>query len=409
MADSWFTNVTVAPAIEVFELTAEFKKDNHPNKVNLGVGAYRDDDSKPWVLPVVHTVEQSMAADQTLDHEYLPVAGNPDYRTAAVKVLLGSESPAILQARCDGIQALGGTGALFLGLAFLRKQLNFENVYVSTPTWGNHKGISKSLGFNVKEYRYWDDANRKLDIEGFKEDLKNAPEKSLVLLHMCAHNPSGIDPTHEQWKELAEIIKAKKLFPFFDCAYQGFSSGNLDNDAYSVRLFVELGFELFAAQSFSKNFGLYNERVGNLCYVSNDASKIANIRSQMMTIVRQTWSNSANHGSRIVATILNNPALKAEWIEHVKTMADRILLMRQLLQQKLRALGTPGTWDHIIQQSGMFAYTGLSPQEVDHMVKEHHVYLLKSGRINVCGLTTKNIDYVANAIHDAITKVGHKL
>ncbi|KAI0242141.1 Aspartate aminotransferase, cytoplasmic [Lamellibrachia satsuma] len=406
MAASWFSDVEVAAAIEVFALTQSYNEDQHPQKVNLGVGAYRTDDGKPWVLPVVRTVESQMASDQTLNHEYLPVAGNPDFRTASVRLLLGEQSPAILTSRCDSVQAIGGTGALRIGMDFLRSRLGFENIYVSTPTWGNHKNIAKALGYTVREYRYWDAAARKFDVEGMVEDLRNAPEKSAVILHMCAHNPTGIDPSHDEWKQLAQVIREKSIFPFFDCAYQGFSSGILEKDPWAIRYFISEGFEVFGAQSFSKNFGLYNERVGNLCFVTKDPESVLKVRSQMMMIVRTTWSNSPAHGSRVVATVLNNPALFAEWKENVKTMADRILLMRQQLHDKLRALGVPGNWDHVVRQTGMFSYTGLNPRQVAHLVKEYHIYLLKSGRINMCALTTKNIDYVANAIHDAVTNIG---
>jgi aspartate aminotransferase len=410
MANSWFSDIQVAPPIEVFALTASYNEDTHPQKVNLGVGAYRTDDGKPWVLPVVHTVESQMAADQTLNHEYLPVAGNPVYCNAATKLLLGENSPAISQNRVASVQALGGTGALRVAMDFGRKQLGLENLYVSTPTWGNHKGLAKAANFpNLKEYTYWNDSERKLDFEGFKNDLKNAPPKSMIVLHMCAHNPTGMDPTHEQWKELAAIFKEKRHFPLFDCAYQGFSSGNLDNDAWALRYFVQEGFEVFAAQSFSKNFGLYNERVGNLVFVASKSEAIPAIKSQMMSIIRTTWSNSPAHGSRVVGTVLENPALLAEWKQNVKTMAERILLMRSELRNRLKALETPGNWDHITTQTGMFSYTGLNKQQVDFLVKDRHIYLLSSGRINMCGLTTKNIDYVANAINEAVKKSDPKL
>jgi len=403
---SWFEKVETAPPIEVFALTQAFNEDTNPDKVNLSVGAYRTNEGKPWVLPVVRTVEAQMAADQTLNHEYLPVAGFPDFRKGAIRLLLGDDSPAIAQNRVDGIQAIGGTGALRIGMDFLKSTLGCSVVYVSKPTWGNHKGIAKSLGYAaIKEYRYWDDANRRLDIDGMLEDLGNAPPRSVILLHMCAHNPSGIDPTKEQWQKIADVIKSKQLFPFFDCAYQGFSSGNLDQDSSSLREFVAQGFEVFAAQSFSKNFGLYNERVGNLVFVTSKPEQVAAVRSQAMMCVRQTWSNSPNHGARVVATVLNNKALSDDWRGNVKTMAERILQMRNLLYQKLRELGTPGTWEHIITQSGMFSYTGLNKKQCEHLVNHYHIYLLNSGRINMCGLTTGNVEYVAKAINDVVNNI----
>jgi aspartate aminotransferase len=406
---SWFVDVNMAPAVEVFALTAAFNEDGHTEKVNMGVGAYRSDESKPWVLPVVRSVETQISADLTLNHEYLPIAGLPEYRLSACRLLLGENSRAVVDNKVDSIQAIGGTGAVRLGMDLLRNKLGFENMYLSRPTWGNHHGIAKSLHYpSVKEYRYWDNDKKCIDIDGMLEDLRNAPERSVVLLHMCAHNPTGMDPTLDQWKQIAAVVREKRLFPFFDCAYQGFASGDLDKDAASVRMFVDEGFELLAAQSFSKNFGLYNERVGNLLFIVNEAEHLPKVRSQLVTIVRETWSNPPSHGARIVATILNNPQLYNEWKETVKGMAQRIQTMRQLLFQKLKALGTPGTWDHLVQQSGLFAFTGLTAHQAEFLIKEYHIYLMRDGRINVCAITTKNADYIANAIHDAVTKVPSK-
>jgi len=405
----WFENAALAPAVEVFALTAAFNDDDHPQKVNMGVGAYRDDESKPWVLPVVRGVETQISADQTLNHEYLPIAGLPEYRLAACRLLLGENSRAIVENKVDSIQSLGGTGAVRLGMDLLRNKLGLETIFLSRPTWGNHHGIARSLHYpSIKEYRYWDNEKRCIDIEGMLEDLSNAPEKSVVLLHMCAHNPTGMDPTPEQWKRIATVVREKKIFPFFDCAYQGFASGDLDKDAASLRMFVDEGFELLAAQSFSKNFGLYNERVGNLLFIVKQVDELAKVRSQLVTIVRETWSNPPSHGARIVATILNNSQLMHEWKETVRGMAQRIQTMRQLLFQKLKALGTPGTWDHLVQQSGLFAFTGLSSHQAEYMIKEYHIYLMRDGRINVCAITTKNVDYIAAAIHDAVTKIVSK-
>jgi len=404
MAESCFANVTQAQGIEVFALTASFNKDSHPNKVNLGVGAYRTDEGKPWVLPVVRDAEAAMAADQTINHEYFPVAGFPDYRAGGTRLLLGAESPAIAENRADAIQAIGGTGALRVGLDFLRTRMDRSVLYISAPTWGNHKSIGKALGYDVREYRYWGQEKRGLDFEGYMEDMQNAPEGSVFLLHSCAHNPTGMDPSEEQWRRIAEVVREKNHFPFFDCAYQGFSTGDLEKDASAVRYFVQEGFELFAAQSFSKNFGLYNERVGNLIVVTRTNDELCRVRSQMEIVVRTTWSNPPAHGARVVASVLNNPAPFTQWKAHVKAMADRILLMRKLLLDKLRALGTPGSWDHITKQTGMFSYTGLNERQAVCLKDDYHIYLLKSGRINMCGLTSQNIDYVANAIHEVVCK-----
>uniref|UniRef100_A0A8C9ZHD8 Aspartate aminotransferase n=1 Tax=Sander lucioperca TaxID=283035 RepID=A0A8C9ZHD8_SANLU len=395
---SIFSDVPLAPPVAVFKLTADFREDSNPQKVNLGVGAYRTDDCQPWVLPVVKKVERMIVEDGSLNHEYLPILGLPEFRSASAKVALGEDSPAIKDNRVGGVQALGGTGALRIGAEFLRRWYNGVNntatpVYVSAPTWENHNSVFTDAGFkDIRPYHYWDAANRGLDLAGLLDDLEKAPEHSIFLLHAC-------------WKKIAEIMKRRNLFAFFDSAYQGFASGNLEKDAWAIRYFVSEGFELFIAQSYSKNFGLYNERVGNLTVVAQDSENLSRTLSQMEKIVRTTWSNPPSQGARIVSKTLNCPELFAEWKGNVKTMADRVLLMRDQLKSKLQDLGTPGTWDHITQQIGMFSFTGLNPKQVEYMIKEKHVYLMASGRINMCGLTTKNIDYVAQSIHDAVTKV----
>ncbi|XP_063818351.1 aspartate aminotransferase, cytoplasmic [Pseudophryne corroboree] len=408
---SIFQAVPNAPPVAVFKLTADFREDGDPGKVNLGVGAYRTDDSQPWILPVVKKVEQMIANDHTLNHEYLPILGLPEFRSSASRIALGSDSPAFKENRVGGVQTLGGTGALRIGAEFLRRWYNGTNntatpIYISSPSWENHNAVFIDAGFkDIRAYHYWDAANRGLDLRGLLEDLENAPEYSIFVLHACAHNPTGTDPTPDQWKQIADVMKRRYLFPFFDSAYQGFASGNLDKDAWAVRYFVSQGFELFCAQSFSKNFGLYNERVGNLTVVSRDGDSVERVLSQMEKIVRTTWSNPPSQGARIVATTLNTPELFDEWRDNVKTMAERVLLMRAELKSRLEVLNTPGTWKHIVEQIGMFSFTGLNPKQVEYLIKNKHIYLMASGRINMCGLTTKNIDYVAKSIYEAVTKI----
>jgi len=265
--------------------------------------------------------------------------------------------------------------------------------------------FNRFCSFDIILYdRYWDADKKGMDWEGLCEDLGAAPAKSVIILHACAHNPTGLDPTKEQWEKIAEICRANQLFPFFDCAYQGFASGCLDTDAWAVRYFVSQGFELFCSQSFSKNFGLYNERTGNLTVVTGRAENLDNIKSQMTLIVRAMVSNPPAHGARIVETVLSDPALYEEWRDCIRTMSSRIIAMRASLRQKLEELGTPGDWSHITTQIGMFSYTGLSQEMCVFLKQEKHLYLLKSGRISMCGLTSKNVDYVAKAINEAVTK-----
>lgn len=400
---SVFSGVEQGPAIEVFALNKSCVEDSNPNKVNLGVGAYRTNEGKPWVLPVVKKAEAKIVADSTLNHEYLPVLGLDSLTRAASGLLLGEDSSAIKEKRAFGIQTLSGTGALRVGAEFLAQTLGKRVFYYSAPTWENHHKVFVNAGFTEpRQYRYWDPISRGVDFEGMVADISNAPEGAVIILHACAHNPTGCDPTEEQWRRLADVLEEKKLFPFFDSAYQGFASGDPNKDAFAVRYFVSRGFELLCAQSFAKNFGLYNERIGNLTVVQRNASTSAAVASQITLLIRGMYSNPPAFGARIVSTVLNDPELRQEWMECIQTMSGRIKKMRKALFDELTKLGTPGTWTHITQQIGMFSYTGLNPQQVKKMISEHHIYLLSSGRINMCGLNEKNVQYVAKAIHAVV-------
>lgn len=406
MGDSNFACVEQGPPIEVFALNKTFLEDTFPQKVNLGVGAYRTDETKPWVLPVVKQVEKILVEDETLNKEYLPVLGIETLGKLATELLLSKDCPAVQENRAFGVQVLSGTGALRVGAEFLARTLNYKTFYTSSPTWENHMLVFKNAGFtDARQYRYWDSEKRGLDFEGFLEDLKNAPKNSVIILHTCAHNPTGCDPTHEQWQQIAQVIEQNQLFPFFDSAYQGFASGNLDADAWSVRYFANKGFELFCAQSFAKNFGLYNERVGNLAVVLNTPKYIPQVKSQLTLLVRGMYSNPPSHGGRIVSHVLNDPKLFDEWKQNVQTMSSRIIKMRSMLREELQNLNTPGDWSHITSQIGMFSYTGLNEIQSLHMVNHHHVYMLKSGRISMAGLTPGNVKYVAQAINETVNNV----
>ncbi|CAJ0952283.1 unnamed protein product, partial [Mesorhabditis belari] len=293
-----------------------------------------------------------------------------------------------------------------MGAEFLARILKLKTAYYSDPTWGNHDMVFTNAGFtSCHSYRFWDSVNKRVDIEGFLEDLESAPSKSVIILHGCAHNPTGMDPTKEQWKQICEVVKRKNLFPFFDMAYQGFASGDPAADGWAVRYFIEQGLEMFIAQSFAKNFGLYNERVGHLTIVLNDPSAIPSFKSQMQLIIRANWSNPPAHGARIVAKVLGDRELYQQWLQAIQTMSSRIREMRAALKANLEKLGTPGTWDHITQQIGMFSYTGLTRDQVMYLVDKYHIFMLTDGRANICGLNTKNVEYVSKAIDDAIRNV----
>ncbi|KAL6698264.1 aspartate aminotransferase [Trichoderma pleuroticola] len=399
--------VPQAPEDPLFGLARAYKADNSPLKVDLGIGAYRDNNAKPWVLPVVKKADEILRDNPELNHEYAPIAGIESFTSKAAELMLGADSPALAERRTTSVQTISGTGAVHLGALFLAKfYKGNQTVYVSNPTWANHHQIFSNVGIKVAQYPYFSKETRGLDFDGMTAAISAAPEGSIILLHPCAHNPTGVDPTLDQWKELAVIIREKKHFPFFDCAYQGFASGDLARDASAVRYFVEQGFELVVAQSFAKNFGLYGERAGCFHVVAAPApdatTTITRIASQLAILQRSEISNPPLYGARIASTVLNDAQLFAEWEENLKTMSGRIIDMRKALRSKLEELETPGTWNHITDQIGMFSFTGLSEPQVQKLREEYHIYMTKNGRISMAGLNTNNIDHVAQAIRKVV-------
>ncbi|KAJ7172588.1 aspartate aminotransferase [Mycena filopes] len=405
-AEQW-QSVPLAPPDSIFQLTAAYKEDSFDKKVNLGVGAYRDDDNKPWILPVVKEATRILLSDETLDHEYLPITGLPEFTTAAAKLILGPSSPALAEDRVASVQTISGTGANHLGALFLSRFYQWgtseKKVWLSNPTWANHHAIFKNVGIEPVEYPYYDPKTIGLDFTGFVNSLKTAPERSVFLLHACAHNPTGVDPTQEQWTSIAEIMYAKKHYVFLDCAYQGFASGDLDKDAWAVRFFVEKGVSLLVCQSFAKNAGLYGERVGALHIVSPSKETSVKVKSQLSVLQRSEISNPPTHGARIVSLILNNPSMFEAWKVDIRTMAGRIIDMRKELYRLLtEELHTPGNWDHIVNQIGMFSFTGISPSQSKALISEAHVYLTGNGRISMAGLNTKNVRYFASSLDNVV-------
>lgn len=402
---SSFEKLTVAPPNEIFNTGAMFNASKHPQKINLGIGAYRTDDGKPKVLTVVKKAEAKILADPTINKEYLGISGHPGFCKVAKELLFGANSPAVKENRICTVQGISGTGSLRLGGELCKLAFPDRPIYISTPTWENHQALFGKCGLTIKPYRYWDAKNRNLDFKGLMEDLSAAPNGAIILLHGCAHNPTGVDPTQDQWKQIANLAKQKQFLPFIDIAYQGFASGDLDKDAWSLRYFVDQGFELIVAQSFAKNLGLYSERVGSMSVVCSSADRAKAVQSQVELVIRPMYSNPPSHGALIVHTVLSDPALFKEWKQELVEMSSRIHAMRDALRSELVKLGTPGNWDHIVSQIGMFSYTGLTAEQVEVMQKKHHVYLLKSGRISMAGVNTKNVQYLAKAIDDVVRNV----
>ncbi|XP_057537255.1 aspartate aminotransferase, cytoplasmic-like [Amaranthus tricolor] len=403
---SVFANVVQAPEDPILGVTVAYNKDPSPVKLNLGVGAYRTEEGKPVVLNVVRKAEQSLVNDPSRVKEYLPILGVSDFNKLSAKLILGADSPAILENRIATAQCLSGTGSLRVGTEFLARHYHQRIIYIPQPTWGNHPKVFTLGGLNVKNYRYYDPATRGLDLQGLLEDLNAAESGAIVLFHACAHNPTGVDPTPEQWEQIRQLVRSKEMLPFFDSAYQGFASGSLDEDAQSVRKFVADGGECFIAQSYAKNMGLYGERVGALSIVCKTADVASRVESQLKLVVRPMFSSPPLHGASIVASILKDKDLYDEWTVELKGMADRIISMRQQLFDSLTARGTPGDWSHIIKQIGMFTFTGLNAEQVKFMTKEYHIYMTSDGRISMAGLSSRTVPYLADAIHAAVAQVA---
>ncbi|KAK4506772.1 hypothetical protein PRZ48_000505 [Zasmidium cellare] len=397
-ASAW-SQVAQGPPDAILGITEAFKKDSNPKKINLGVGAYRDDKGKPYVLPSVKEAEQKVV-QANLDKEYAGITGVPDFAKAAALLAYGPDSAALKEGRIAITQSISGTGALRIGGAFLQRHYpGAKTIYIPTPSWANHKAVFSDSGLEIKQYRYYNKDTIGLDFDGMVADIKAMPKGSIILLHACAHNPTGVDPTEEQWRAISDAVKQGDHFPFFDMAYQGFASGDTNKDAFALRYFIEQGHYPVLAQSFAKNMGLYGERVGAFSIVTASPEEKARVDSQIKILVRPLYSNPPVHGARIASTILNDSALNKQWLGEVKGMADRIIKMRALLKENLEKLGSKHNWDHITSQIGMFAYTGLTPEQMTKLAEEHSVYATKDGRISVAGITSENVGRLAEAIY----------
>ena len=396
-------SVPQAPPDPILGVSEAFRADTSPERLNLGVGAYRTEELKPWVLPVVVEAERRMLAAGN-DKEYLPIEGFAPFNAATVRLLLGDDSAALKEKRVATIQCLSGTGSLRIGADFIAKFLpKGTKVFVSDPTWGNHFNIFGDAGLECGKYRYFDAKTVGLDFEGMIADLDSVPKGSVIVLHGCAHNPTGVDPTRDQWADIADACERNGHLPFFDVAYQGFASGSLDDDAWAPRFFAhDRGLEIFVAQSYSKNLGLYAERVGALNFVLSDAGAATRALSQAKRIARAIISNPPVHGARIAAEVVGDEELFGQWKAEMKQMADRIRSVRGLLQSELEKASDAKDWSFVTRQIGMFSFTGLTPAQVERMTAEHHVYMTKDGRISLAGLSAAKAPYLAAAIADCV-------
>jgi len=387
--------VEQVPGDPILGLTEAYNADARPNKVNLGVGIYYDENGRIPLLRAVYQIEQQLALDAK-PRGYLPIDGMPAYDQATQKLLFGADSPLLDAGRVSTSQTIGGSGALRVGADLLIKLLSTRTIAISNPSWENHRAVFGAAGFEVVDYTYFDAATHGLNFEGMLADLRQLAPGTVVLLHACCHNPTGADLSHEQWRSVAELLKERDLFPFIDIAYQGFDKG-IDEDAYAIRLLAGMDMDFVVASSYSKSFSLYGERVGALTVVSADATQAKAVQSQVKRIIRTIYSSPSTHGAALVAGVLNSPDLRQTWETELTEMRERIHALRAGLVAKLAELGAP-EFAFIERQAGMFSYSGLSKAQVDRLRDEFAIYAVGTGRICVAALSQKNLDYVANAV-----------
>jgi len=392
--------IEAAPADSILGLTEAFKNDSSSNKVNLGVGVYKDEKGTTPILDCVKAAEKILL-DKEGTKSYLPISGDPVYASEVQKLLFGADSDVITAGRAATAHAPGGTGALRVGGELLKKFNTDAKVWISNPTWANHKGVFTTAGFELAQYDYYDPSTKSLDFDAMLASLKTVPAGDIVLLHACCHNPSGVDLSPEQWRTVAALGKEKGWMAFLDFAYQGFGDG-VDEDRCAVEEFAATGADFFVASSFSKNFGLYNERTGAITIVSPTAAESAIAMSHLKTTIRVIYSNPPAHGGLVVATILSDEKLHQQWLLELTAMRDRIKAMRVALVAGLESRGVEGDFSYITSQRGMFSFSGLSDSIVDWLKENKSIYVVGGGRINLAGLTSSNIDYVCDAIAEAL-------
>ena len=391
-----FQTVDAYAGDPILSLMERFKEDPRSDKVNLSIGLYYNEDG---IIPQLKAVAEAEARLNAVPHGaslYLPMEGLNAYRNTIAPLLFGADHAVLAQKRVATIQTLGGSGALKVGADFLKKYFPDSGVWVSDPTWENHVAIFEGAGFKVATYPWFDSETNGVRVEALLEKLNTLPERSIVLLHPCCHNPTGADLTHAQWDAVIDVLKARNLIPFLDIAYQGFGAG-MEDDAYAIRAVASAGLPALVSNSFSKIFSLYGERVGGLSVVCEDAEAAGRVLGQLKATVRRIYSSPPNFGAQVVATVLGDEKLKASWLAEVEAMRKRILSMRQELVNVLKEAVPGHNFDYLLKQRGMFSYTGLSAAQVDRLREEFGVYLIASGRMCVAGLNASNVQRVAQA------------
>ena len=400
MSSSPFAHIELAPPDPIIGLTEAFNNDSNPAKVNLGVGVYQDANGKIPVLKVVRTAE-ARYYEQEATKSYLPIDGLAAYNKEVQKLLFGADSQVIAEGRAVTVQGLGGTGSLKIGADFLRRFLPESQIWISSPSWENHQMLFETAGFKVNSYPYYDPETHGLNFNGMLETLKTLPAQSIVVLHACCHNPTGVDLNTEQWQLVIDVIKQRNLVPFLDFAYQGFGE-SLDADAYAVRAFAEAGIQCLIASSFSKSFAMYRERVGALTILTESGEESKRVLSQVKRVIRTNYSNPPSHGAQIVALVLSDPALRGQWEAELTEMRERIQQMRDKFVEMLREKGIEQDFSFIQQQRGMFSYSGLKPEQVKTLREKNSLYIVGSGRICLAAMNDQNIGGICEAIADVL-------
>ncbi len=396
MTASLFAAVEMAPRDPILGLTEAFNADSRATKVNLGVGVYYDDNGKLPLLAAVKAAEEARLKTQP-PRGYQPIEGNAAYNQAVQNLLFGTGSDLASNGSVVTIQALGGTGALKVGADYLKKLLPQTTIYISDPSWENHRALFEAAGFPVDTYPYYDAATRGVNFDGMKAKLASLPAGSVILLHACCHNPTGADLSDAQWQEVVAVCKEKGLVPFLDMAYQGFADG-IDPDAVAIRAFTASGMQFFVSSSFSKSFSLYGERVGALSIITASKEEAGRVLSQVKRVIRTNYSNPPTHGGAVVAAVLGSTELRQMWEDELAGMRDRIRAMRSGLVDALKAQGVSQDFSFVIQQRGMFSYTGLTAAQVERLKTEFGIYAVSTGRICLAALNSKNLSAVAQAI-----------
>ncbi|MDP1980461.1 amino acid aminotransferase [Undibacterium sp.] len=391
-----FSAIEMAPRDPILGITEAFNADQNPAKVNLGVGVYYDDNGKVPLLECVKKAE-AILMEKFAPRTYLPIEGLAAYDKAVQELVFGADSDVVKEKRAITAQAIGGTGALKLGADFLQRFTPNSEVWISDPSWENHRALFESAGFKVNSYPYYDAATRGVNFAGMLDALKSMPEGSIVLLHACCHNPTGADLSDDQWTEVIAVVAERNLIPFLDMAYQGFGDG-IEADGKVVRRFAEAGGALFVSNSFSKSFSLYGERVGALSIAASSAEEAARIMSQLKRVIRTNYSNPPTHGGQVVATVLATPELRQLWEEELAGMRVRIREMRTAFVSKLKEQAPGHDFDFVIKQRGMFSYSGLTKEQVGKLRDSNSIYAVDTGRICVAALNNKNINNVIAAI-----------